>query len=214
MAHEPPPPCLGRHGAERRDVLRGALSPDLIFSVSRNLRAHGLHDKKRELVSVKWAVGRLTAPWALTHPFPPYIDLGERVGPQVWVVHLRDWGTWYTGYVFILRFDNNRRHPVSHPCLPSALSEPLSWVHRLFSASLVFGVSSRHIILLAAGLILCCAPDLSLLCAQWSTCWVPPAHLAWDPGLSWNTGLVVLKLAQSQANQAGWSPYVWNSSSH
>lgn len=114
MAHEPPAPCLGRRGAERRDVLRGALSPDLIFSVSHNLRAHGLHDKKRELVSVKWAVGRLTAPWAPT-PFPPYIDLGERVGPRVWVVLLRDWGTWYTGYVFILCFDNNRESPVHLP---------------------------------------------------------------------------------------------------
>jgi len=66
----------------------------------------------------------------------------------------------------------------------------------------------------AAGLILCCASDFSLLSDPLSyQPSVPPGrdqpiHFAWDPGVFWDIGLPVLKLGQSHRGWATWSPYI------
>lgn len=66
----------------------------------------------------------------------------------------------------------------------------------------------------AAGLLLCCASDFSLLCdlLSFQPSVLPnkdqPVCFAWDPGFSWDIGLSVLKLGQSQGGWASWSPSI------
>lgn len=93
-----------------------------------------------------------------------------------------------------------------HPLLSSALSEPivltsLSPIHFIWVSSM----SGLQIILFAAGLILCCASDLSLLCGPLpsqpsSTCCDQPAHFTWGFLEHWTwsakTGTVPGKLGQ------------------
>lgn len=96
---------------------------------------------------------------------------------------------------------------MSQPLLVSVLSE-LTILKS--SSTQVSCLSGLQLILFAAGLILCCASDLSLLISPLPS--QPDVLPARDqpsafPGtqrypVSWDIGFSVLKLGQSQANQA------------